>query len=268
MQIIKIYDKNCDLRSNRENVFKTMDKFLSKYPAEYRKLYDKNLSTLELFKCDELDDLMTGGIYDEENNIIFFVKSWYIGHELFHMASTDRNCGIVAIESPLHCEDGIIEGMTEYLFMKAFELNGPTAYEFETFAVDMLNNIPDLFKYYFIPNHSEFIKLFPNRKDIYNLMFSLDSYHEKYMEYLDCLCNKNEYSFMDCDVVRKSIRQVINNLITIELSFEKDKHYLKKYSDKFMDLIGSYEVSNVVSEIYPKYYGYAETQVKNRILKR
>ena len=37
---------------------------------------------------------------------------------------------------------------------------------------------------------------------------------------------------------------------------------------KFMDLIGSYEVADAISSLYPKYYEYAENQVKNRILKR
>ena len=268
MQIIEIYDKSCNLKSNGKNVFKTMNSFLNKYPTEYRNLYDQNLLTLELFKCDELDDLLTGGMYDETNNIVYFVKSKYIGHELFHMASTDRCVGVAAIESQMDCEEGMIEGMTEYLFMKAFDLKGPTAYEFETFAVDMLTNMPDLFKHYFIPNHSEFIKMFPNRKDIYNLIFAIATYHENYMAYLDYLCDEKRNPSIDSNVLKKSIRQVINNLITIELSLEKENSQLKEYSSKFMDLIGSYEVADAISSLYPKYYEYAENQVKNRILKR
>lgn len=271
MQILEIYDKNSNLRCHGKNIFRTMDNFLGKYPLEYRRLYDKNIETLQIFKCDTFDRKISNGYYDASDNIILYTDGISLGHELFHLASNDIDKGISSIESDLGYEHGIDEGMTEYLYMLAYGLIEPDCYEFQVFAINMLDNIPDLFKYYFIPNHKEFIKLFPNRKDIYNLIFSLDIYHENnngYLEYLYSSEEEDKNSLIDINLARKSIREVINNLISIELSLEKDNVKLKKYSEKFMDLIGSKNLALLVKAFYPKYYEYAELQVKERILKR
>ena len=272
MQILEIYDKNSNLRCHGKNIFRTMDNFLGKYPLEYRILYDKNIETLQIFKCDTFDRKISNGYYDADDNIILYSDDISLGHELFHLASNDRDNGISSIESGMGYEHGIDEGMTEYLLMLAYGLTRPDCYEFQVFAIRMLENIPDLFKYYFIPNHKEFIKLFPNRKDIYNLIFSLDIYHEKNNDYLEYLCSNDEddikNSLIDINLARKSIKEVINNLISIELSFEKSSVELKRYSDKFMDLIGSKDVALMLKVFYPEYYEYANTQIKTRILKR
>lgn len=269
MQIIEIYDKNSDLRCHRKNIFKTMDIFMKRFPLEYRRLYDKNLDTLEIFKVDEIDRMTSNGVYDNKDNIILFTDSVALGHELFHMSSTDIDKGISAIESDMQYEEGIIEGITEYLYMLAYGLKKPDSYDFQVFAIRMLEHIPDLFKYYFIPNHKEFIRLFPNRKDIYNLIFSLDVYTERSNEYLENLCSSNESNrLIEINSAIKSIKDTINNLISIELSIEKDNTKLKEYSDKFMDLICSKDIDEMVGVLYPNYYEYATKQIKSRILKR
>ena len=269
MQIIEIYDRNSDLRCHRKNIFKTTDMFMNRFPLEYRRLYDKNLETLEIFKVDEIDRMISNGIYDNKDNIILYTDSIALGHELFHVASTDVDKGISAIECNMEYEEGIIEGMTEYLYMLAYGLKKPDSYDFQVFAIRMLEHIPDLFKYYFIPSHKEFIKLFPNRKDIYNLIFSLDVYTEKSNEYLENLCSdRDDDGLIEINGAIKSIKDTINNLITIELSIEKDKIKLNDYSNKFMDLIGSKGIDEMIGVLYPDYYKYASEQIKSRILKR
>ena len=266
MQIIEVYDKNSDLRSHGKNIFETMDNFFARFPIEYRRLYDKNLETIEFMKCDRLDSEAYNGTYDTRRNVIFYTNSDSLGHELFHVASYDSQRDISGFECDVELDQGLIEGMTEYFRMKAYELSEPDDYNFEVFNVMMLEDIQDIFKYYFIPNHFEFIKLFPNKKDIYNLLFSLDEYHLGYLNYLEKLAE--DYELVDISVIKRAIKNTINNLITIELSMTKDKNELIQYRDKFMDLIGSKGIDDMLGMFYPKYYGYAEMQTRKRILER
>ena len=171
MQVIKVYDKNSDLRCYGKNIFKTMNEFMNRFPLEFRKLYDKNLESLQFMKCDRLDSDAYNGTYDTRRNVVFFTKSNALAHEMFHVASYDAGRDVSGFECDVSLDQGLLEGMTEYFRMKAFNLSNPEDYNFEVFSVMMLENINDIFKHYFIPNHSEFIKLFPNKKDIYNLLF-------------------------------------------------------------------------------------------------
>ena len=268
MQIIEIYGKNSDLRVHNKNLFKTMEKYFSKYPAEYRKLYDRHLKTLQIFKCDRLDDEYTDGMYEEAANIIFFTKNKVLGHEVFHMASFDEDKCAAAFESDLGCEGALLEGMTEYSHMMAFGLKEPDSYQFEVFSAQMLDTIPNLFEPYFIPNHDKFISLFPNKKDIYNLMFSLVEYGEEEGKFWLHVDNGMEGRYPGINLLRGNIRNTIDNLIKIELSFKKDNAALKEYGNKFMDIIGSGRICDELTELYPNYYDYAEKRIKERILKR
>ena len=267
MQVIKVYDKNSDLRCYGKNIFKTMNEFMNRFPFEYRKLYDKNLESLQFMKCDRLDSDAYNGTYDTRRNVVFFTKSNALAHEMFHVASYDAGRDVSGFECDVSLDQGLLEGMTEYFRMKAFNLSNPEDYNFEVFSVMMLENINDIFKHYFIPNHSEFIKLFPNKKDIYNLLFSLDEYNAGYLDYLEKLAS-DEDAVVDIHNIKMAIKNTINNLITIELSMVKDKHELLQYRDKFMDLIGDDDVREVLSIFYPRYYGYADMQTKKRILER
>ena len=266
MQIIRTYNGRCDLRWNNKNVFRTVESFLRKYPEEYRKLYDKHIKTLELWRCDELLDKSLDGEYYLESNLITYVRNAALGHELFHMASYDDENGRLAFSSKLGIEDGLIEGMTEYLFVKAFDADGPSAYVLETFAAAMLSDIPDIFKHFFIPDHNEFINLFPNKKDIYNLLISVGSYSEAYSDFMSG--DEDREALVDITDVKKSIRQIFDNLIRIELSVEKDSKKLKEFRNKFMDLLETPHIRYTINQFYPKYCGYAEKQLKERILKR
>ena len=264
MEVLGIYDSHSDLRFRNRNIFKAMDKFLSKYPVEYGECYRRNKESLELFKIDEfVDDITTAKYYEGENKILFS-RSSTLPHELFHVASYDRQKGLAAFESTLDIEGALIEGMTEYLMMKAYGLNRPESYPFEVFTTAMLDNINDLFKHYFIPNHSEFVKTFPNKKDIYSLMYSLNIYHVMVLDYLTAVYMGND-TLIDVKSVRNAINSTINNLITIELSYEKDPVKLREYADKFMDLIGSYWIYEMLCLLYPNYNDYANKEINRRI---
>ena len=256
--IIGIYTSEDNLRSYGKNIFDMMDKFMSRFPLEYRELFDRNLTTLYFRKCSNFCDNRLDGLYDSEHNTIYYINSIALSHELFHVASYNPSTKKSAFERNLDSDQGLLEGMTEYFRMKAYDLSNPVFYDFEVFAVMMLEEIEDIFKYYFIPNHDKFIKLFSSKKDIYSLLSSLDIYHLIYNCSYDDSSNRKD--------VKEAIRQVINSLINIELSMISDKDELIQYRDKFMDLIESKNVKDVLDLFYPKYCGYADTLIRRRII--
>ncbi len=267
MKVIEIYDKNSIILDHGKNVFKTMDYYLRKFPESYRKCYDKNLETLELLKVDRLNDASLNGLYIPEDNIIIFEKNYSLGHELFHMCSNDRDNEQFAFESALEIEDGLIEGMTEYHHMKAFGLKEPGAYSFEVFTVTMLENIPNLFESFFVPKTKGILDVCPNRKALYGLLYSLSMYNDMLLKYLAATYTDEDALFSMTEV-KRTIKHTIDNLISIELTVEKNEHNLKEYSEKFMGLISSSFVGDVLPELYPNYDEYAEKQLKKRIKER
>lgn len=265
MKVIDIYDKNSDIRSYGKNIFKTMKTFLSKYPSEYSECYYHNLDTLVLFKEDRFPDGITTGLYNSNANIIFFTTGDNLGHEMFHMASNDLVNKQYAFESPINIEHGLIEGMTEYLNIKAYNLTRPNSYSFHVFCVMMMEDIPNLFRSYFIPSHEDFIKLFPRAKDIYSLLYSLSVYNDNIYDYI-----ASEYvdsnSLVDLTTIIETVESTIDNLISIELSFNGNNPYkLNEYGTKFMDLIKSSYLRDNFKDIYPDYEKYAEKEIKKRI---
>ena len=102
MKVIEIYNKNSNILDHGKNIFKTMDKYMNKFPSEYRECYDKNLETLEILKVDRLDDRSEAGVYNPEVNNIVFSKNFSLGHELIHMATNDMSNQQFAFESKLY----------------------------------------------------------------------------------------------------------------------------------------------------------------------
>ena len=269
MNVYDVYDKDSVLYENRKNVFKTIDKYLAKFPSEYRKCYDENLDTLELIKVDRLPDNSEAAIYNYEMNTIVFTKNNTLGHELFHMASNDMENWQHAFESGMDIEGGLIEGMTEYHAMKAFDLKTPGAYSFEVFAVMMLEDIPNIFQSYFVPEEKGIFKAFPSKKYVYGFLYSLDNYQKIALDYLAQVYSKSDDDIViSKDDARTAIRHTIDNLIGLELSVENDKNKINKYGDKFMDLISSDIISAMVPFFYKNYKDYAEKQIKKRIRER
>lgn len=267
MKVIKVYDKNSDIRSYNRNIFKATESVLATFPYEYGNCYRHNLETLELIQVDKMMDPSIAGYYNTEANVIYFNNKQAMGHELFHMASNDLINGNYAFEGKMQIEDGLIEGMTEYFNVKAYGLEIPGAYPLEVFCVTMLEDIPNIFRPYFIPSYKDFIKLFPNRRDIYSLFYSLDAYSEMYMQYLNQCCS-GEMITVDMNLVRNTIKDVFNSLLAIEFSLVCDDKELRKYGNKFMEYIGSDRLGVVFEELYPKYYEYADKLIDKKIRKR
>ena len=268
MKVYNVYDRNSNILDNGKNVFKTVEKYLSKFPMEYRKCYYDNIDTLELIKVDKLPDGSEAGTYNQDMNTIVFSKNYSLGHELMHMASTDLVNNQFAFESRMYIEDGLIEGMAEYHHMKAFDLRLPGAYSFEVFSVMMLEEIPDIFKSFFIPEEKGILKVCPNKKYMYGLLYSLDKYNELMLDYLSHVYMNEEDILIDLNEARMAIRHVIDNLIGIELTIEKDDRKLSQYADKFMDLISSDLICDIVPLFYKNYKDYANKQIKKKIRER
>ena len=267
MKVINLYDKNSDIRSYGRNIFKATEEVLAMFPDEYGECYYKNLESLELIQVDKLINESLLGYYDDEANVIFFRDKNAMGHEMFHMTSNDLENGNYAFLSKMGIENGLIEGMTEYFNTKAYYLEIPSTYQFEVFCVTMLEDIPNIFRPYFKPNSKEFISLFPNKKDIYSLLYSLNTYNDLYLKYMeeyysgkDITNNSKEFKLV--------IHDVLTNLIDIELSIEKDPDMLRKYGYKFMDYIGGDKIPSLTDDIYPNVYEYADKLIDKKIRKR
>ena len=264
MKVIDLYYKDSDLRCYHKNIFDTTRNYLNCFPSEYSECFNRNLDTLEIIKVDKLPDEMYTGMYNPEMNILVFSTNNSLGHEMFHMASNDTVNKQNAYSTKLDIEEGLIEGMTEYSCMKAYNLNKPGSYPFEVFTVTMLEDIPNIFRPYFIPSKRGLIDLFPNRKDIYGLLYSLNTYNKIMLDYLSNIYMDTDY-LIDLTEFMSSIRYTFDNLINIELSFEKDPHKLKLYKEKFMDLLSSESVYNTISRMYPNYKKYALRKINNKI---
>ena len=266
MKVVGVYDKYSGLKCFNKNAFMVMRNFFAKLPKEYGKCYFDNLETLKLLKVDEFKDDRFSGMYNSLGNVVMFSKNNALGHELFHVASYDRSNDARAFEGYIDIEQALIEGMTEYLFMTAYGLSGTYTYPFEVFCIKMLDDIPGLFEPYFIPNHENFINLFPNKRIIYSLMYALNSYHE---DIFDCTPTfNNESSDHVQPKTKEAIKGVIDSLISIELSRKINNDDLEKYADKFMDEISSGAVKETLTYTWPKYHNYANKQVNTRIRRK
>lgn len=155
--------------------------------------------------------------------------------------------------------------MTEYCASLALE-SGPSDYFFETFSAAMLNNIDGILEPYFIPNHKKFISLFPDKKNILSLMYALNYYSTKLNEF-----NDGKISLMDDSVkvrVDRSIKDVIDSLIDIQVSLKMGKVQNREYSDKFMELINSDIMDDCLGLFSSDYMDYANEQINKRVLRR
>ena len=265
MEILEVYDKTSDLRYMGKNIFDAMDMFFCLFPKKYSKNYYRNLKSLKLFKVDDFYDNELDGYYDMNNNTLFFSDVSVIGHELMHMASYDVVKGNYAFDNnDEDISNGFIEGMTEYLTIMLWGENYISSYYFETFCASMLSNIDGIIKSYFMPNYDNFINLFPNKKDIYSLMYSLGYYSLKTEKIVD-VTDVDKIEVLDRLKIKEAIKNTINSLINIELSYEKDINNLIEYGDKFMDLITVDNVKEYLLNLCPEYLDYAYCQVKQRI---
>ena len=268
MKVLGIYDKRelDKIKVNGRTITEIMENFFRMFPVSYRENYDNNIKTLELWRIDEHYEGCLGE-YSDTHNLIMYRQASAIIHELIHMSArnpeTQNNAFIKSRKEQLF-ENPLIEGCTEYLSSLALHEKA-TSYFFEVFCVSMLSNIDGFFEPYFIPSYDKFISLFPYKKDIISLMYALYFYAENY-------CYIDEYDGKDKDFfvtrLQHAIQDVINSLISIELSFKKGYKSNEMYGDKFLSLIKEKSLSCDLREIWKDYYGYADKQVKKRILRR
>ena len=126
----------------------------------------------------------------------------------------------------------------------------------------MLSDIDNFFEPFFIPNYKKFIRLF-RRRDIYDLIWGLDYYHNNYdIEYED-----DRY----IEVSKKlgvAIRQVIDSLIMIEKRRNRSIYDKKKYYEKFMDLISDDIIKINLEYYFDEYRDYTNREIKSKILRR
>ena len=266
MKVLDVYSKvDLDLFTDKgQSIESMMDSFFSNFPSSYRENYDKNIETLEIYRVDEMIDPNDSAEYFPVSNVLMFKSFAAIPHELMHMTSYDRvkektafmHSGISSL-----VENALYEGMTEYLSCVA--KNGhPNTYFFEYFVVSMLSDIDGIFEPYFIPSYNKFISLFPNKRDIISLMYALENYQNRINILTD------DSSELEIAMVDDCVKSVIDNLIDIELSFNKNKLERKIYADKFMGLIANPDLKSLVSDVSPEYLDYAHHEVKKRILGR
>lgn len=264
MKVLDIYGKkDLDmLTCEGKLVSDIMDDWFSKFPKSYRVNYDRNLEDLTLWRVDD-DYENDSGVYSPKNNLLIFKDFSSLPHELQHVSSYDRTTECMAfikdMKYPLF-ELALVEGMAEYLSAKSLGREVTDSY-FECFSVSMLSSIKGIFESFYIPDHNKFISLFPNKKNIYSLMYSLDYYRHRTIDLDNC----NEEDIMK---VRQSIRDTIDTLIDIELSFDKSVLECKKYGEKFMDFLGNVDLKDSLEDIYEDYKDYAFHEIKKRVLRR
>ncbi len=264
MKVIDVYDANSNLRCHGQNVFDTTRTYLRRFPAEYSACLEYNLKTLELIKVDKIDNDFMTARYNTDENIIEFKTSSALGHEMFHVASNDMVNKQYAFETRLNIEMGLIEGMTEYLYMDAYNLIRPSSYDFEVFTVMMLDHIPGIFKPYFVPSCRGLIGLFPVRKHIYGLLYSLETYNRVMIDYLASIYT-DENVLVDLEEYVDAYKYTLANLINIELSIEKNPAKLKRYRDRCLDLLNTSWMHDTMQNTYPDYFEYSERYVTKRI---
>ena len=248
MKILDIYTKkDLDiLNINGVSISDIMNNYFNSVPSNYRINYDKNLDTLELWHIDEHYEEALAEYLDIHNLIIYKDINSII-HELFHMAARDyisKNNGFVKSCDDILFESALLEGCAEFLSSKSLNCK-PTDYYFEVFSVDMLSNIDDFFEPYFVASYDKFINLFPNKRDILSLMYSLSFYA------------KNFCSIYVCEDIDRDIY----------LSFGNKYKNDKIYSDKFLSLLSDKDLSCCLSEVWEDYFKYADKQIKTRVLR-
>ena len=264
MKVLDIYGKkDLDiLTCGGKSLSDIMNNWFLNFPESYRVNYDKNLEDLTLWRVDDDYDNDLG-VYSPKTNLLIFKDFSSLPHELQHLSSYDKKSERMAfikdMKYPLF-EMALVEGMTEYLSAQSLNKEVTDSY-FECFTISMLSLIDGIFEPFYIPNHDKFISLFPDKKNIYSLMYSLDYYRQKTMDLENC-------SEEDIRKVRQAIRDTIDALIDIELSFDKRVIERKRYGDKCMDLLDSDDIKDTIEYIYEDYKDYAFHEIKKRVLRR
>lgn len=271
MRVLDVYSKEGldKLILDGKSLSEIMNNFFKKFPKSYRENYDRNIETLEIWRVDDNVFTNLNGEYMEYRNLIVFKNECSLVHELMHLSSFDSindKTAFIKTNNLFLYETALVEGMTEYLAVMALK-NKPVEYFLELFTVSMLSEIDNIFEHYFIPNADKFISLFPNKKDIISLMYSLNFYFEKIDDLVDGKICDEDYDF-EIERIGVSILNVIDSLIDIHMSFKYDDRINKIYAEKFMDEISNDDLFSYLCDFNDKYLGYANREINERVLRR
>lgn len=190
------------------------------------------LQNLTLIKQDT-KDYRVGG-YNPKTNTITYLNDEDLIHELFHMASTEKDSkstGITIYEGGLQEDDdedlvksnyGLDEGIAD-MFAEMADANSPSGYPFEKLCAETLRQIFGLqiFTGHFKNSYDTFIAGFPEdvQVDIVDLIYNLDEYHD---------LTKSIYSGdafpEDVQSLEEITESILKSLVTIAEVVGKDKN--------------------------------------------
>ena len=129
-----------------QNIIEVFD-VLKKYPFSCRKIFLKNLESLQFEKITMEEmvnfDENVASYYDISKNIIYYTEDTleFLNHELFHVASTSGiHSGIVV--GRVHMGENLNEGITEWLALKSRHQDvSHSGYQLELFVIECLVSI-------------------------------------------------------------------------------------------------------------------------------
>ena len=237
---------------NNKDVLLTMNEFFNKLPREYGNNYYANLASVKIKYVRNLGNCCDA-VYDADSNIIWYSSSDSLPHELFHMASNDRDKKKMGLE--FGKVSSIDEGMAEYLGLKTFELSDSKYYPFEVMCADMILDYPLVLKSFLMANHNEFIQIFHEEDTVLALMDELDFYNKVSgyllnMHYMDGVNAK-----FDRDALI-DIKAAVNNVIryiTLLGMQNSDKININEYTKKMIKLLNKDNIAKYFKVFYPEY---------------
>ena len=201
-----------------EDRIKSVEEVLIAFPKEAQENYYKNKQTLEIEMTSSHN---SSGTYYVDDNKIVLKTDKALEHELFHVASTDRDRIRTEISEGIILRDGVTfatsegylhgygltEGLVESLARKT-RTKDDFARSFEAYIVDLLISIHGEKLYYYLltNNPYRFYKSF-NEENICLICNSLDLYEDIFEEKLPALLS------LDSETTRNAVAIVTASMV-------------------------------------------------------
>ncbi len=237
-----------------KKIITTMDEFFNGMPSEYGINYYKNLESVNFSYVMSIYGRLYGQ-YIARTNTIYYISYESIPHELFHMASYDKSKDMLGFDGYNGEISLLNEGLTEYLYNRAFGIEVSDFRPFEVMCANMIIDIPGVLKNHFNPNYEGFINSFNDRDTIESLIDELDVYGEANGYLLDIIkmdggnARFNKQALID---IRDSINNIIRFLIMIGLD-NKDKININEYIEKMIKLLNKDNIAKYFKIFYSEY---------------
>ena len=239
-------------RPEGKGILTKMDEFFRNVPAEYRINYYRNLTSVDIEYVSNIDNCCDA-LYDPYGNIIWYSLSESLPHELFHMASNDREKNRIGLG--FGEVSAIDEGIAEYLKLMLFELNDSKFYPFEAICGNIILDYPLVLGTFFMADHDGFIQLFREENTVETLMNKLNSYTKTNGYLLKMLYTDGVNAKYDKDALI-DIRIAVNNVIkylTLLAIQNSDKININEYINKLLWLLNSNSIFKYFKIFYPEY---------------